>query len=210
GAGVTNLSVFTKGGITYSAVIQKGGDQITEDIAYAFDTSFEEAERLKLEYGDAQVKSIREDKLVPFQQINDDDDPDQSEHYLSQQSLVEVIEQSYSTIFSSIKKVLQSQQLDRSLKSGFVLAGGGAKIKGCDMLMLSCVTVRTKLGCINVDKITTKKLQFEDSLKDPAYACALGLLLFEPNESDFNFRGKQTNKQTSILSKIRDHLSTKL
>ncbi|RUM79665.1 MAG: hypothetical protein DSZ15_02165, partial [Candidatus Thioglobus sp.] len=63
---------------------------------------------------------------------------------------------------------------------------------------------------INVDKITTKKLQFEDSLKDPAYACALGLLLFEPNESDFNFRGKQANKQANILSKIRDHLSTKL
>ena len=213
GAGVTNLSVFTKGGITYSAVIQNGGDQITQDISDAFDTSFEEAERLKLKYGNAQVKSIREDKLVPFQQI-DDDDPDQSERYLSQQSLVEVIEQSYSTIFSSIKKVLQSQKLDRSLKSGFVLTGGATAIKGCDMLMLSCVSVRTKLGRVNFDKITTKKVHFESILKDsskyPSYACALGLLLFEPNESDFNFRGKQTNKQTSILSKIRDHLSTKL
>jgi cell division protein FtsA len=207
GAGVTNLSVFTKGGITYSAVIQNGGDQITQDIVYAFNTSFEEAERLKLEHGNAQVKSIREDKLVPFQQI---DDPDQSERYLSQQSLVEVIEQSYSTIFSSIKKVLQSQKLNRSLKSGFVLTGGATKIKDCDALMLNCVSVRTKLGRVNVDKITTKKLQFEDSLKDPVYACALGLLLFEPNESDFNFREEQTNKERNILSKIRYHLSTKL
>ncbi|HCJ87432.1 MAG TPA: cell division protein FtsA, partial [Gammaproteobacteria bacterium] len=69
GAGVTNLSVFTKGGITYSAVIQNGGDQITQDISVAFDASFEEAERLKLKYGNAQVKSIREDGLIKFQQI---------------------------------------------------------------------------------------------------------------------------------------------
>ena len=204
GAGVTNLSVFTKGGITYSAVIQNGGDQITQDISDAFDASFEEAERLKLEYGNAQVKSIREDKLVPFQQI-DDDDPDQSERYLSQQSLVEVIEQSYSTIFSSIKKVLQSQKLDRSLKSGFVLTGGATKIKGCDMLMLSCVTVRTKLGRVNVDKITTKKLQFEGGLKDPAYACALGLLLFDPDESDI--RKEQSSNKSNIFGTIRRKLS---
>ena len=204
GAGVTNLSVFTKGGITYSAVIQNGGNQITQDISDAFDASFEEAERLKIEYGDAQVKSIREDKLVPFQQI-DDDDPDQSERYLSQQSLVEVIEQSYSTIFSSIKKVLQSQKLDRSLKSGFVLTGGATKIKGCDMLMLSCVTVRTKLGRVNVDKITTKKLQFEGGLKDPTYACALGLLLFDPDESDI--RKEQSSNKSNIFGTIRRKLS---
>ena len=94
GAGVTNFSVFTKGGITYSAVIQNGGDQVTQDIADAFDTSFKEAEQLKIEYGNAQAKAIREDKLIKFQQI---DEPKEVEHYLSHQSLVEVIEQSTAT-----------------------------------------------------------------------------------------------------------------
>jgi len=207
GAGVTNLSVFTKGGITYSAVIQKGGDQITEDIAYAFDTSFEEAERLKIDYGCAQRKLIRQDKLVLFQQI---DDPEDAERYLSHQSLVEVIEQSYLTLFSHITKNLKDQNLcSRTvIKSGFVLTGGATKIVGCDELLLSYSRIRTKFGRVNIDKITTKKVQFEKNLKDPVYACALGLLLFEPNEADF--REKQLNKQGNFLGKIKEHLSLKL
>ena len=206
GAGVTNLSVFTKGGITYSAVIQKGGDQITEEIAYAFDTSFEEAERLKIEYGDAQTKSIREDKLILFVQA--DDDPDQSEHYLSHQSLVEVIEKAYLELFSLVKKDLQSHKLDRLLKSGLVLTGGASKIKDCDALMLKYFNVRTKLGCINTEKITTKKVQFENSLKDPVYACALGLLLFEPNKSDF--RETEANNKGGFLGRMGRRLNLKL
>jgi cell division protein FtsA len=207
GSGVTNLSVFTQGGITHSAVIQEGGDQITEDIAYAFDTSFEEAERLKIDYGCAQRKLIRQDKLVLFQQI---DDPEDAERYLSHQSLVEVIEQSYLTLFSHIKKNLKDQNLcSRTvIKSGFVLTGGATKIVGCDELLLSYSRIRTKFGRVNIDKITTKKVQFEKNLKDPVYACALGLLLFEPNEADF--REKQLNKQGNFLGKIKEHLSLKL
>jgi len=205
GSGVTNLSVFTYGGITYSAVIQVGGDQITEDIAHAFTTSFEEAERLKIDHGNAQVKSIREDKLIKFQQI--DDHKDQN-HYLSHQSLIEVIEQSYLELFSIIRQSLKSQQLYRSLKSGFVLTGGACKISDCDELLLSCFRIRTKFGRVNTDKITTKKVQFEENLKDPVYACALGLLLFDPNEADF--REEQSNKQRNFLGKIKEHLSSKL
>jgi hypothetical protein len=73
------------------------------------------------------------------------------------------------------------------------------------MLMLSCVTVRTKLGRVNVDKITTKKLHFEGGLKDPAYACALGLLLFDPDESDI--RKEQSSNKSNIFGTIRRKLS---
>jgi cell division protein FtsA len=198
GSGVTNLSVFIHGGITYSAVIQVGGDQITEDIAYAFNTSFEEAERLKIDHSNEQEKSISQDKLVLFQQI---DDPEESERYLSQQSLVEVIEQSYLDLFSEIKKDLKSQKLYRSLNSGFVLTGGASKIQGCDALMLSNFSTRTKFGRVNTDKITTKKVQFEKDLKDPVYACALGLLLYEPDESDLI--GVQSDNERNLFGKIK-------
>lgn len=194
GAGVTNLSVFTKGGITYSAVIQKGGDQITQDIADAFDASFEEAERLKLEYGNAQVKSIREDKLIKFQQIDDSKD---DEHYLSHQSLVEVIEQAYLNLFSQIRQDLKFQKLYRSLKSGFVLTGGASKIKDCDALLLSCFRIRAKQGRVNTDRITAER-----SILEPEYACALGLLLFEYDESDL--RTAQEDNEGNIFGKIKE------
>jgi cell division protein FtsA len=195
GSGVTNLSVFTHGGITYSAVIQKGGDQITEDIAYAFNTSFEEAERLKIDHGNAQVKSIREDKLIKFQQIDDYKD---HYHYLSHQSLIEVIEQSYLELFSFIRQNLESQKFyhSRLLKSGFVLTGGASKIVGCDELLLGCFGIRTKFGRVNLDRITAER-----DILDPVYACALGLLLYEPDESDL--RRVQSDNERNLFGKIK-------
>lgn len=194
GAGVTNLSVFTKGGITYSAVIQNGGNQVTQDIADAFDTSFKEAERLKLKHGNAQIKTIREDRLIQFKQI---EDPKDCERYLSHQSLVEVIEQSYLDLFSQIKQNLKSRKLYRSLKSGFVLTGGASKVKNCDALLLSCFKIRAKQGRVNTDKITA-----DHRLLGPEYACALGLLLFNYDESDL--RVAQEDDKGKFFNKIKD------
>ena len=43
GAGVTSYSVFKEEGIIQSGIIAMGGDEVTQSIAYAFDTSLEEA-----------------------------------------------------------------------------------------------------------------------------------------------------------------------
>jgi hypothetical protein len=44
--------------------------KVTADIADAFDTSFEEAERLKLTYGQAQVKTLVPPFCVPLNHTN--------------------------------------------------------------------------------------------------------------------------------------------
>ena len=44
---------FNEEGIIRSGVISMGGDDVTQEIAFAFDTSFEEAKRLKEHYGNA-------------------------------------------------------------------------------------------------------------------------------------------------------------
>lgn len=193
GAGAMNISVFTQGGITHNAVIQMGGNYITEAIMNAFDTSFEEAERLKLDYGNAQAKSIIQDKLLKFQQIND---IKTVYHYLSHQSLLEVIENAYLTLFSLIKDDLKKQKLYRGLKSGLVLTGGASKIKDCDLLLLSCFKIRSKLGSVNLDKITAER-----NLLDPVYGCALGLLLFEPDNIDL--QNSQSGNDRNLLGKIK-------
>ncbi len=193
GSGVSNISVFTQGSITHSAVFQVAGDQITEAIANAFNTSFAQAEYLKLEYGNAQSGSIHKDRLIKFQQIND---AHGQYCYLSHQSLLEVIEQSYLSLFTLIQQDLKFKNLHRSLKSGFVLTGGASKIKGCEALSLSFFKIRSQLGRVNTQKITA-----EIGILDPIYGCALGLLLFEPATSDFV--GLRTDKNDNIFGKIK-------
>ena len=61
GAGVTTYSVFHDEGIIRSGIIPMGGDEITQEIAYAFDTSIEEAKRLKEKYGVAKSSTLKDD-----------------------------------------------------------------------------------------------------------------------------------------------------
>ncbi len=187
GSDIVDLSVFKKGGIVYSSVIDFGARQVTQDIAEAFNTSFQEAERLKIQHGQAQIK-LGYDRLIQFQQIDDS-----NYCYLSQESLAEVIQDTYSKLFKLIRKKLNDENLYRSL-SGFVLVGGGAKMKDCNRLMHNLYKKRVKIGCVNTDLISAKREWLQ-----PEYACVLGLLLFGLNEPE---SAQQSASKNSFLDKI--------
>lgn len=188
GSDIVDFSVFKQGGIFYSGTIDFGAKQTTQDIAEAFNTSFQEAERLKVKYGQTQV-DLGADKLIKFQQIDDS-----SYYYLSQESLSEVIKESYLALFRHLRKTLNNQNLYRSLKSGFVLVGGGAKIKDCDKLMSNFCKKKVKIGRVDTELISAKYEWLE-----PEYACVLGLLLFDLDESESE---QQLSSKNTFLGKM--------
>jgi len=116
GAGVTSYSVFQEEGIIRSGIIPMGGDDITQEIAFAFDTSFEEAKRLKEEYGYAKSSIINNEQFVEFVQTTNKDS-----HHLSSLQLSEVIEEAYLDILSILKNELSYHNIEANIKSGFVL-----------------------------------------------------------------------------------------
>ncbi|KAA0456367.1 MAG: cell division protein FtsA [Candidatus Thioglobus sp.] len=199
GSGTMDLSVFKNGSIFYSGVIQQGADLVSNAIADAFGASFAEAERLKLKRGQAQVKNIIEDELISFKKAQSSKD-----YYLSYQALIEVIEEAYEQLFTAIKANLKEQNLLRSLNSGFVLVGGGAKMQGLDDLALDCLKKRSKIGRIstNLIRIDTNSISTNEDLLAPEYASAIGLLLFKNDES--GLKEQQSNNNEGILSKIRE------
>ncbi len=77
------------------------------------------------------------------------------------------------------------------------MTGGASKMKDCDALLLSCFRIRAKQGCVNTDRITAER-----SILEPEYACALGLLLFEYEESDL--RVIQEDNGSNIFGKIKE------
>lgn len=174
GAGVSNISVFSKGGVVFSHVFKIGGNSITENIAQVFNTSFAEAERLKLRYGSAILESTLADRLIEFEQLEVAD-----ACYLSLHELIFVLESSYKEICTLVKRTLKTQKLDRALKSGFVIMGGASKIPQCETLLLREFRVRTKVATINSDLVSGD----EKVLNDMDYFSAFGLLTF--NKSEF-------------------------
>jgi len=190
GAGVTSYSVFNEEGIVRSGVIAHGGDEVTQNIAYAFDTSLEEAKRLKENYGVAKSSILKEDKFINFNQ-------NKKEHQLSSLELSEVIEEAYCEIFTLLKNELKHHKLDEIIKSGFVLCGGGVEINSIVELVRDFFSKRVKIGQIQRERISG----LETILTDYKYAGAIGLLLHEEDLGNKELAMSKTDK--SVIDKLK-------
>ena len=178
GAGVTSYSVFQEEGIVRSGVISMGSDDITQDIAFAFDTSFEEAKRLKEDYGYAKSSANRDEQFVEFVQATNQDS-----HHLSSLQLSEVIEEAFLEILTTLKNELRHHNLEASIKSGFVLCGGGAQTLGCEELVREFFTRRVKIGAVQRDRVSG----LETILMDYRFASSIGLLLHQEELPQVDF-----------------------
>ena len=196
GAGVTSYSVFHDEGIVRSGVISMGGDDITWEVVRAFDTSFEEAKRLKEDYGYAKSSTIRDEQFVEFVQETNKDS-----HHLSNLQLSEVIEEAYVGILSILKNELRHHNLEVNLKSGFVLCGGGAQAFGFEELVREFFTRRVKIGAVQRDRISG----LETILMDYRYTGSIGLLLHQEDlsqEDSIMSRGRG-----GVIEKIKEAIT---
>jgi len=194
GAGVTSYSVFLEEGIVRSGVILKGGDDITQEIALAFDTSLEEAKRLKEDYGCAKSSVIKDEQFIEFEQAANKDS-----HYLSSLQLSEVIEEAYVDILSTLKNELRQYNLETNLKSGFVLCGGGAQALGFEELVRAFFTRRVKIGVVQRDRVSG----LETILMDYRYANAIGLLLHQEDLPKVDFI--RSNGRNGVWGRLVKH-----
>ena len=193
GAGVTSYSVFKEEGIIQSGIIAMGGDEVTQSIAYAFDTSLEEAKRLKESYGVAKTLHQSDDKFIDFTQANS-----KEERQLSSLDLSAVIEESYREIFEELKNELKHRNLDSIIKSGFVLSGGGSEIGSIEELVRDCFSKRVKLGKIQRSRISG----LEAILTDYRYTGSIGLLLHEGDLNKAKFIVSNGNK--GVMGKLKN------
>ena len=193
GAGVTSYSVFKEEGIVQSGIIAMGGDEVTQSIAYAFDTSLEEAKRLKEIYGVAKTLPQSDDKFIDFTQANS-----KEERQLSSLDLSSVIEESYREIFEELKNELKHRNLDSIIKSGFVLSGGGSEIGSIEELVRDCFSKRVKLGKIQRSRISG----LEAILTDYRYTGSIGLLLHEGDLNKAKFIVSNGNK--GVMGKLKN------
>ena len=190
GAGVTSYSVFQEEGIVRSGIIAMGGDDVTQDIANAFDISLEEAKRLKENYGVAKSSTLKEDNFINFTQ-------NKEEHHLSSLELSEVIEEAYRAIFTLLNNELKHHNLNGIIRSGFVLCGGGAQINSILELVRDFFSKRVKIGQIQRSKVSG----LETILTDYKYTGAIGLLLHEEDLSNNVLALSKTDQ--SVIDKLK-------
>ncbi len=200
GGGTTDVAIFVEGALSYSSVIPIGAINITKDLAAGLRVSLESAEKIKLMLGAAAklpAISDEEESLAPTKspKTEKSDEVDVSGlglpeelRILSRRTLVEgIIKPRLNEIFTMVGLEIKRSGFGGMTPSGIVLTGGGAETIGAVEGARRNLAMPVHIG------IPHKVTGLVDEIMTPAYATAVGLLLFgsksEPEPATRIFAG---------------------
>ncbi|MFA5351922.1 MAG: cell division protein FtsA [Candidatus Gracilibacteria bacterium] len=167
GASSTSIAVYEEGAILGTFVLPIGGDAVSNDVAIGLKTSVDTAEKLKIEYGSCNPVEISERETVDLSAISKTDS-----QVIERKTLAEIIQARYHEIFTMVNEKLATLQRDGQLPAGAVLTGGAAKIPEVIGLAREVLSLPVQIGFpTDIDGVV-------DRIDDPAYATAIGLILF--------------------------------
>jgi len=164
GGGTTDICVFKDGSIWHSAILPVAGYQLTRDVAIGLGLPFDVAEEMKKRYGS--VMPVYESKMETANPISEDG------HGVSYQDLCDIIRARVEEVLRLILLELPSSDYESLVPAGLVLTGGSSNLSGIETLGREILRLPVRVG------VPTHISGITDSLRDPAYATSVGLLLW--------------------------------
>lgn len=168
GGGSTTVGIFAGGHLSHVDAIAVGGNHVTTDIARGLTTRLADAERLKTLYGTAIPSSADDRETVAVVHVGDDSD--QPAH-LPKSHLVRIIQPRVEEILELVR--------DRLAGAGFatqsrrlVLTGGASQLTGVAETARRILSPQVRIGRpLGIQGLP-------ESAKNPAFAAAVGLLVY--------------------------------
>lgn len=188
GGGTTDIAVFKDGSIWHTSVIPVAGYQITRDVAIGLGLPFDVAEQMKKRYGN--VMPVYESGAETTSTIAQDG------HGVSYQELCDIIRARVEELLKLILLELPRSEYEALVPTGLVLTGGCANLAGIDVLGRDILRLPVRIG------VPTKMYGITDTLRDPAYATGVGLLLWGAK-----YRGAQTWGTRGLGGGLRNLIS---
>ena len=129
GAGVTNVSVFAGGMLVGLKSLQMGGIDVTDDIASAFGTRRNEAERMKCFYGSATTSPRDNHDMIDVNPMGSAEEGTESVR-ITRAQLIAVIRQRLELLMGEIASALKEMGFSGPFGRQVVLTGGASELKG--------------------------------------------------------------------------------
>ncbi len=194
GGGTTDIAVFQNSTIVHTGIIPIGGDNITNDIAIVLRTPIESAEQLKIEHGCALKSLIDEEEMIKVPGIGG-----RPANEIQRTLLTEIIEPRVEELYFFVKREIMKSGIYDSLASGIVLTGGSVIMDGMSELAENIFEMPVRKGF-------PKKIGgLVDLVNSPAYATAVGLILFgSKNFQKDGFSKDERNKFDSVVEKMKN------
>ncbi len=169
GGGTTDLVVFKNGSIVYTGVIPVAGYQFTNDIAFTYNTSYDAAEMVKLEYAHTEPDTVRPDEEVVLPVFGRN-----AEVRVSRREICQLTRERAQELARLLKlKLAEARPRVGDMSAmPLVLTGGTSNLPGLDRLVQRVLSIHVRVGVPNGNR------DIPEELKAPAYATGVGILLW--------------------------------
>ena len=175
GGGSTGYAAYCDGYLAAAGVVGVGGDHVTNDIAYAFQTTNAQAEQLKTDEASACIGQYTTEnsrvRLTGSSALMES-------RAISRRALDTVVNARLKEIFTMIRETLEENDLIHRLHAGVVIAGGGAGMRDIEALAEQELGLGVRRGRpLHVDGL--------EDIPDPwSYATISGALLYSQRTGD--------------------------
>jgi cell division protein FtsA len=160
----TDLVVYDGEAVLLARSIPISADHFTRDVAVGLMVQYNDAERLKIEYGCAILGLTSDNSYIEVPSL-DGRPPREA----PRKQLNEILEARAEELFIHVGSELVTIGMEQKLLEGIILAGGGALLNGmCDM-------AERVLNCPARNALPAGIQDFPDDLCNPAWATAAGL-----------------------------------
>ena len=167
GGGTTDMAIFEKGSIWFTAVLPVGGDHFTNDLAVGLRTPIPDAERLKKSHGCALASLVEENSVIEVPTVGG-----RKPRQLSGSIMAEILQPRAQEIFQLFRDEIVRAGFDKMLNAGVVLTGGGSLLPGMKEVAEQVFDMPVRQG------LPSGTGGLKEPVSGPHHAAAIGLALY--------------------------------
>ena len=188
GAHSTDLAVYYGDALLHAASLPISGDHFTRDVSYGLCVAYEDAQRLKEEYGCA-ILGLTSDNSVIEVPSPEGRPPREA----PRRELNRILEARAEELFLYVRRELAKAGMDRSLMGGIVLTGAGSALSGmCDM-------AERVLNCQGRNGLPIGVEEWPEELDKPEWTTVAGLMMYSAR---LKHHAENGNKNGSFLARL--------
>jgi cell division protein FtsA len=193
GGGTTDIALFQGGSLCHTAVLGIGGNNFTNDVAIGLRVTSSEAERIKINYGYAQLSMVEQDEEMEV--VYPGNKPKRK---IPRQHLIEILQPRAEELLYLVKEEITRSGFHGLMTSGIVLAGGAMQMQGMDVMAENILELPVRVG-------KPKPVGgIADIARNPVFAAGVGLVFYGARDIAGEHKGNGNNLFSGMTVLVRE------